>query len=50
MDVERGTIEQQLVTYAERQAKALENIQSAVMFLLALAILGALIGAAALLG
>jgi len=50
MEIERGTVEQQQLMYAERQTKALENIQSAVMFLLALAILGALIGAAVLLG
>lgn len=39
-------VEQQLVRHAERQTHALENIQSAVMLLLALAILGALIGLA----
>lgn len=38
-----GDTDSELLAQAERQTKALENIQSAVMLLLALAILGALI-------
>ena len=37
-----------LIEHAERQTKALESINGALMFLLALAILGALIGLAVL--
>jgi len=37
-------LEDSLLAHAERQTKALENIQSALMFLLALAILGAILG------
>jgi hypothetical protein len=44
------TTEHALLQHAERQTKALENISSAVMLLLALAILGVLVGAAALWG
>jgi len=42
--------QQALIEQARRQTRALENIQSAVMLLLALAIVGALIGVAALVG
>lgn len=44
-DVDRALLDQ-----AERQTDALENIRSAVLLMLALAILGAVIGAAVLFG
>jgi hypothetical protein len=43
-------IDTQLLAQSERQTKALENIQSALMFLLALVILSTLIGVAVLFG
>lgn len=43
-------LQQELLEHTKRQTAALENISSAVMFLLALTILGVVIGAAALFG
>lgn len=43
-------VEQELLEHQRRQTKALEGIHSAMMLLLALAIVGVLIGAAALFG
>lgn len=42
--------EQELLAHARRQTKALEGIHGAMMLLLALAILGSIIAAAALFG
>jgi hypothetical protein len=43
MDIERGTVEQQLLAHAERQTKALESINTYLMrFLAVLAFLGLL--------
>jgi hypothetical protein len=39
--------DQALLTHTERQTKALEDIRGALLFLLALAILGAVLGLAA---
>lgn len=44
------TAENTTTTLLERQAKALENIQSALMLLLAIVILAALVGVAILIG
>lgn len=44
--IEQETVDVQLLRHAERQTKALESINGALMFFLALAILGLLIGAA----
>lgn len=49
-DSRRGTVEEQLLRQAENQTDALRNIQSAMMFLLALGILGAVLALAALFG
>lgn len=50
MTQQAETAEQALLHHAERQTKALESINGALMFLLALAILGVLIAAASIWG